>query len=213
MGREFLDLFETWAQSYDESVHGHDEQYRDVFAEYDAILNTVVEKSGNVVLEFGVGTGNLTQKLLRSGKTVYGIEPSEPMRQKAFEKLGDTVTIQDGDFLSFPLPNEPIDTIVSTYAFHHLTDEEKEQAISQYGKMLNKGGKIVSADTAFVDREAFEQMVIEAKEKGFHDLAEDLKREYYPTLPVLESMFTKHGFSVSFVPMNRFVWLMEATKQ
>ncbi|WP_027407893.1 class I SAM-dependent methyltransferase [Anoxybacteroides tepidamans] len=213
MGREFLELFETWAQSYDESVHGHDEEYRDVFAGYDTILNTVVEKSGSVVLEFGVGTGNLTKKLLESGKKVYGIEPSAPMREKAHEKLGDAVLIQDGDFLSFPWPDEAIDTIVSTYAFHHLTDEEKEQAISKYGKRLNKGGKIVFADTAFVDQKAFEQMIKEAKEKGFHNLAEDLEREYYTTLPVLESMFGKHGFSVSFAPLNRFVWLMEAVKQ
>ncbi|ANB61450.1 class I SAM-dependent methyltransferase [Anoxybacteroides amylolyticum] len=212
MGREFLDIFETWAQSYDSSVYGHDEQYRDVFDGYEAILNTVVEKSGNVVLEFGVGTGNLTKKLLEAGKTVYGVEPSAPMRELAMEKL-EGVSIQDGDFLQFPVPNEAIDTIVSTYAFHHLTDEEKEQAISKYGELLTKGGKIVFADTAFVDKKAHEQMVQEAKAKGFHALADDLAREYYTTLPVLERIFTTHGFTVAFTPLNRFVWLMEAVKQ
>lgn len=82
MGREFLGLFEQWAESYDRSVEGGDEQYRDVFAGYDRILNTVADKAGRVVLEFGVGTGNLTKKLLERGKTVYGIEPSAPMRKK-----------------------------------------------------------------------------------------------------------------------------------
>jgi len=212
MGREFLDIFETWAQSYDSSVYGHDEQYRDVFDGYEAILNTVVEKSGNVVLEFGVGTGNLTKKLLAAGKTVYGIEPSAPMRELAKEKLG-YISIEDGDFLQFPLPNESIDTIVSTYAFHHLTDEEKEEAIRKYGKLLMKGGKIVFADTAFIDREAYEAMIAEAKQKGFVDLAEDLQREYYTTIPILERIFTTNGFTVTFTPMNRFVWLMEAVKQ
>lgn len=212
MGREFLDIFETWAQSYDSSVYGHDEQYRDVFDGYEAILNTVVEKSGNVVLEFGVGTGNLTKKLLAAGKTVYGIEPSAPMRELAMEKLKG-VSIQDGDFLQFPLPNAAINTIVSTYAFHHLTDEEKEQAIRKYGKLLMKGGKIVFADTAFIDREAYEAMIAEAKQKGFVDLAEDLQREYYTTIPILERIFTTNGFTVTFTPMNRFVWLMEAVKQ
>ncbi|MCL6588072.1 MAG: class I SAM-dependent methyltransferase [Anoxybacillus sp.] len=212
MGREFLDIFETWAQSYDSSVYGYDEQYRDVFDGYEAILNTVVEKSGNVVLEFGVGTGNLTKKLLEAGKTVYGIEPSAPMRELAMEKL-EGVSIQDGDFLQFPFPKEAIDTIVSTYAFHHLTDEEKEHAIRKYGKLLTKGGKIVFADTAFIDREAYEAMIAEAKQKGFVDLAEDLQREYYTTIPILERIFTTNGFTVTFTPMNRFVWLMEAVKQ
>jgi putative AdoMet-dependent methyltransferase len=213
MGREFVELFTTWANSYDESVSGHDDEYREVFERYDDILNTVVQKAGKVVLEFGVGTGNLTKKLLESGKKVYGIEPSAPMREKAYEKLGDSVSIQDGDFLNFPLPDEPVDTIVSTYAFHHLTDEEKEQAIGKYGKLLRKGDKIVFADTAFVDQEAFKQMIIESKERGFYQLAEDLEREYYTTLPTLEQMFTKHGFSVTFTSLNRFVWLMEAVKQ
>ncbi|MED0655903.1 class I SAM-dependent methyltransferase [Anoxybacillus ayderensis] len=212
MGREFLDIFETWAQSYDSSVYGHDEQYRDVFDRYETILNTVVEKSGDVVLEFGVGTGNLTKKLIEAKKIVYGIEPSAPMRELAKEKLGD-VSVEDGDFLQFPLPNEPIDTIVSTYAFHHLTDTEKEEAIGKYSALLRKGGKIVFADTAFIDREAHEAMIAEAKQKGFVDLAEDLQREYYTTIPALEHMFTTHGFTVTFTPMNRFVWLMEAVKQ
>lgn len=212
MGREFLDIFETWAQSYDSSVYGHDEQYRDVFAGYETILNTVVEKSGNVVLEFGVGTGNLTKKLMEAKKTVYGIEPSAPMRELAKEKLGH-ISIEDGDFLQFPLPNEPIDTIVSTYAFHHLTDEEKEEAIRKYGKLLTKGGKIVFADTAFINHEAHQAMIAEAKQKGFVDLAEDLQREYYTTIPILERIFTTNGFTVTFTPMNRFVWLMEAVKQ
>jgi putative AdoMet-dependent methyltransferase len=213
MGREFLDLFETWAESYDESVEGHDEEYREVFAGYETILDKVVEKSGNIVLEFGVGTGNLTKKLLDQGKKVYGIEPSAPMRKKAYEKLGDKVSVQDGDFLSFPIPAEQIDTIVSTYAFHHLTDEEKERAIANYGKLLKKGGKIVFADTAFADKNAFQQTIDEAIERGFHNLAEDLQREYYTTLDALKRMFNTHGFAVEFTQLNKYVWLMEAVKQ
>jgi putative AdoMet-dependent methyltransferase len=213
MGREFLDLFEEWADSYDQSVEGYDEEYREVFANYEDILNTVASKAGSVVLEFGVGTGNLTKKLLEQGKTVYGIEPSEPMRKKAREKLGDNVSIVDGDFLQFPLPPKPIDTIVSTYAFHHLTDEEKGEAIAKYGNLLKKGDKIVFADTAFRDRQAFQRTVEEARERGFHHLADDLEREYYTTLDVLTKLFEENGFTVAFTQKNAFVWVMEAVKQ
>lgn len=31
MGREFLSLFDHWADSYDDTVSGHDEQYKEVF--------------------------------------------------------------------------------------------------------------------------------------------------------------------------------------
>jgi putative AdoMet-dependent methyltransferase len=213
MGREFLDLFEEWAESYDQSVEGYDEEYREVFANYDDILNTVADKAGNVVLEFGVGTGNLTKKLLKQGKTVYGVEPSAPMRKKAREKLGAHVSIVDGDFLQFPLPPEPVDTIASTYAFHHLTDEEKEKAIAKYGELLKKGDKIVFADTAFRDKQSFQRAVQEARARGFHNLADDLEREYYTTLDVLTKLFAEQGFSVTFTQKNAFVWVMEAVKQ
>ncbi|WP_160155742.1 class I SAM-dependent methyltransferase [Geobacillus sp. TFV-3] len=213
MGREFLNLFEQWAESYDRSVEGYDEQYRDVFAGYDRILSTVADKAGQVVLEFGVGTGNLTKKLLERGKQVYGIEPSAPMRKKAAEKLSGRAVILDGDFLQFPTPPEPIDTIASTYAFHHLTDAEKDEALAKYSQLLHPGGKIVFADTAFRDKEAFRRAIEEARTRGFHDLADDLEREYYTTLDVLESLFSKHGFSVSFAQQNAFVWVMEAVKQ
>src|SRR5699024_5442347 len=120
MGREFLKVFEEWASSYDESVSGDDPQYRDVFDGYDTILDEVAQLSEGTVLEFGLGTGNLTRKILAKGQPVIGIEPSEPMRNVAKEKLPE-LEIHEGDFLAFPLPDQPIDTIVSTYAFHHLT--------------------------------------------------------------------------------------------
>src|SRR5690606_8870910 len=156
MGREFLEVFEGWAETYDSTVTGHDVEYKEVFSRYDDILNDVVQKSGHVVLEFGVGTGNLTQKLLNENKTVYGVEPSKPMREIAIEKLkGYSLKIDDGDFIVFKKPEEQIDTIVSTYAFHHLNDTEKNQAFIEYSNILEKGGKIVFADTMFENKQEY----------------------------------------------------------
>ncbi|MFD1736674.1 class I SAM-dependent DNA methyltransferase [Bacillus salitolerans] len=213
MGREFLNLFEQWADHYDESVNGTDEEYRDVFKYYEQILETVTERSIGHVLEFGVGTGNLTQKFIDKGFNIYGIEPSSPMRKHAIDKLPSSVSIEDGDFLEFTWPKEQVNTIVSTYAFHHLTDEEKEVAIAKYGNYLTKGDKIVFADTVFESEEAYKDMVEKSKNRGFHNLAEDLLREYYTTIDKLEKMFTDHNFSVHFSRCNDFVWVMEAVKQ
>ncbi|MBD1382058.1 class I SAM-dependent methyltransferase [Metabacillus arenae] len=212
MGREFVDLFEKWAESYDTTVKGENIEYKDVFANYEAILNEVVKKSGAVVLEFGVGTGNLTKKLSQNNKIVFGIEPSKAMRDIARKKLGTSVSLLDGDFLTFPLPNMQVDTIVSTYAFHHLTKEEKAKAIGIYGRILHKGGKIVFADTAFINQEIFEEMVKESKSKHFLKLAADLETEYYSTHIDLSNIFGQNGFQITFTQMNRFVWLIEAEK-
>lgn len=212
MGREFIDLFEKWADYYDETVEGHDAEYKEVFKYYERILESVAERSFGHVVEFGVGTGNLTEKLLNRGLTVTGIEPSQSMREKAQAKLGAKSEILDGDFLEFSAP-EQIDTIVSTYAFHHLTDEEKGKAIAHYSQLLNSGGKIVFADTMYESKELHQQAVKDALNAGFHSLAQDLQTEYYTTIPFLQGELEKNQFTVTFDRCNPFVWIMEAVKR
>ncbi|MDN4635222.1 methyltransferase domain-containing protein [Bacillus sp. PsM16] len=212
MGREFLSLFDHWAESYDDTVSGHDEQYKEVFRRYPAILKEITRRAGQHVIEFGSGTGNLTAALLQADKKVFGVEPSEAMKKAALQK-GIPNVFHDGDFLSFPAPPFESDTIVSSYAFHHLTDEEKKQAIHTYGNILPSGGKIVFADTMFQNQAAHQAATNKAKAAGFDQLAEDLETEYYPSIGVLKQIFEEEGFSTSFHQMNDFVWIVEAKKR
>ncbi|EST13402.1 class I SAM-dependent methyltransferase [Sporolactobacillus laevolacticus] len=211
MGREFIDTFEKWADVYDQSVSGSDLEYQEVFRDYKYILQTVASHAKGEVLEFGVGTGNLTKELVKQGLNVIGIEPSEKMRLKAKVKIPE-LQLYDGDFLDFPLPDHQIDSIVSSFAFHHLTDEEKEQAIENYGRLLPINGRIVFADTLF-DSEIEKKKVHRwAKVHGYSHLLKDLRTEYYPIRQTLYTAFRKHHFVPYFKQMNRFAWLIVAEK-
>ncbi|WP_096435627.1 class I SAM-dependent DNA methyltransferase [Alteribacter populi] len=212
MGREFVDLFDRWADSYDDTVHGVDDEYREVFSSYDAILQAVANGASGNVVEFGVGTGNLTQELKAKGLHVTGVEPSAKMREIAREKHPD-VSIIEGDFLDHPPIETGVDTFVSTYAFHHLTDEEKKTAAGHFFTALNPSGKVVFADTMFIDETAKQRMINQALKNQYVNLAEDLKTEYYSTIPVLSEIFKEAGFEVGFVSMNSYVWLMTAVKE
>lgn len=209
---DFNQLFDEWSATYDATVAGDDPEYMEVFRNYEQLLEDVASHSIGNVLEFGVGTGNLTAKLVKKGLYVFGVEPSNGMRKIAQQKMPD-VTIVEGDFLQFEGPSEQTHTIVSTYAFHHLTDEEKEAAIEKYSRLLGVNGKIVFADTIFESEEAKQAMILSSENKGFHRLATDLKTEFYTTIPVMKNIFETYGFTVSFTQKNEFVWLMEATKQ
>ena len=211
MGREFLEVFEEWAEHYDATVASHDAEYREVFKNYEHILDRVARYSKGHVLEFGVGTGNLTTRLLKAGLEVTGIEPSSAMREKAIAKLRGQTSIVDGDFLDFRI-EKPVDTVVSTYAFHHLTDEEKQKAILAYSKLLHRGGKIVFADTMYQSKEAHQQAIQDAKDAGLLKLATDLATEYYTTIPFLQYVLEQNGFQASFERCNQFVWIVEAEK-
>ncbi|WP_110926965.1 class I SAM-dependent methyltransferase [Bacillus massiliglaciei] len=212
MGREFIELFEEWSETYDAAVGGHDKEYAEVFRHYESILDSVASKAEGHVLEFGPGTGNLTAKLLERGLQVTGIEPSPSMRRIAARKLAGRTDFLDGDFLEFDAP-DTVDTVVSTYAFHHLTDEEKEKAVEKYGKLLRTDGKIVFADTMYQSRHDRLRSIEEAKTAGFHNLAEDLGREFYTTIPFLQGVFEQNQFTVEFTRCNRFVWIVEAVKK
>lgn len=214
MGREFLEVFTGWAEEYDAFVEGQNEEYRAVFKDYEEVLDAIVSKSGESVLEFGIGTGNLTAKLVDASKRVYPVEPSEEMRQLAQEKLPKTLTLIDGDMQRFPLPDFPIDTIVSSYVFHHLTDTEKAEAMRNYVDLLEENGKVIFADTLFVSQQAFDQMIEQAEDLQYHELVADLKREYYSLLENMYSIFKQAGLTkISFTQMNEFVWIVEGRKE
>ncbi len=211
LGREFIRLFDHWAKDYDQTVQGYDPEYKAVFLDYDMILRAIVDQVQGNVLEFGVGTGNLTAKIYAANHRIFGVEPSKEMRKQAKLKVPQ-VTIYDGDFLKYPKFDCQIDTIVSSYAFHHLTDTEKSQAILAYSRILPLGGRIIFADTAFATKKAREEAIRKAEKMQYFNLAEDLKTEYYPLLHELEQAFTQAGFKIEFKRLNDFVWLMAAEK-
>jgi len=212
MGREFVALFDQWSNDYDQTVMGHNQQYQEVFEHYEEILHTVVSEVSGSILEFGVGTGNLTEKLIAAGHKVYGVEPSQGMIHQV-KKRNLNFELFEGDFLEFPPLPEPIDAIVSTYAFHHLNDAEKEQAISIYAKLLSLNGKIVFADTIFHDQESRHQIEDEVASQGYTELLTDLRTEYYTTMDVLQAILSKYGFITHFSRLNKYVWLMNAQKE
>ena len=211
MGREFVEIFDDWVHTYDDSVSGQDPEYAAVFENYLEILAAVAKSAEGPIVEFGTGTGNLTAALLKRNLKVVGIEPNAAMRKAAKEKFPELVLL-DGDFLNFDLPTAP-KSFVSSYAFHHLTDEEKAQAIEQYASILPRGGKIVFADTVFKSEEAKLGRIVFEEGEGHLNLVADLKREYYTTVPVMERIFRTNGFDIKFTPMNDYVILMDATKR
>lgn len=211
MGREFIDLFDQWAATYDDTVRGSDEEYKEVFKNYSGILMAVSQKVSGNVLEFGVGTGNLTKFLQQTADHIYGIEPSPKMRKIAQLRF-PLIPILDGDFLNFPPLPGPIDSIVSTYAFHHVTDQEKGEAIQKYSSLLPRNGRIVFADTVFENEQSRSSLLKRAEQRGYHNLLHDLQIEHYTTIDVLNELFEKNSFRVTFTQENQFVWLMDAIK-
>ncbi|WP_350343998.1 class I SAM-dependent methyltransferase [Proteinivorax tanatarense] len=166
-----------------------------------------------LTLEIGVGTGNLTDKLIDSGASVIGVEPSTEMRKLATKKNSD-LKIYNGHFLNISSTlTIKFDNIVSSYAFHHLTLSEKRQAIQYLKRHLNPGGRIVIADTMFESAKYKKELYSSVKKNGQFNLLEDLNSEYYELLESVTSIFEDFNFQFNTKKMNEFVWVITAQRR
>lgn len=210
----FNDLFNIWSNDYDETVAKTDGEYVEVFENYEGILEETVNQLAplreGVVVDIGSGTGNLAHVAYQRGYTTIGIEPNEKMRNLSSMKYPD-IPVKPGSFLTLPFEDKSLDAIISSYAFHHLSDTEKGDAIGLMASKLRPHGKIVIADTMYASSEAGEAILQEALHNHATNLAEDLKSEFYTTHEVLRHHFEANGFDVHFKPMNKFVWILTAT--
>jgi cysteine synthase A len=211
----FNALFDNWAEAYDTTVSDPDGEYHEVFINYQDILKQTVQQiekaPGAKVLDIGSGTGNLAHIASLAAYDVLGLEPNLKMRQIAAQKYPH-INFTEGSFFNLPVENESIDAIITSYAFHHLSDDEKALVAKHFASKLTPSGKVIIADTMYDSLETKETLLQDALSKGYHNLAHDLKTEFYTTHEILEKAFTHAGFTVSFHQMNKFVWILTAIK-
>ena len=180
--------FDLWADGYDRAVGLSDEENTYPFAGYKEVLGiifqTVMEKPGCTVLDIGFGTGTLTAKLYEKGCAIYGQDFSSRMIGLASEKMPGAVLVQ-GDFsigLAEPLLHRNYDFIVSTYALHHLTDEQKTAFLHSLRDRLKPEGKILIGDVAFETRAELDRCRQEAgdewDDEEIYFIADELKQEF-----------------------------------
>jgi len=133
--------FDEIADSYDDSEN---EEYR-------ACASLVVEHAApgpeDTVLDLGTGTGAIALALADDAGRVIGRDISDGMLEKAREKASDrgveNVEFGEGRFREPNVPGSDdtgvddtgadatagVDIVTSNFAMHHLSDEEKREAI------------------------------------------------------------------------------------
>lgn len=147
--------FDLWADDYDKSVNLSEEANEYPFAGYKNVLNQIYNiiriNKNNSILDIGFGTGVLTQKLYDDGYSVSGIDFSNRMIEIARAKMpsADFIRYDFSTGLPEELSNIKFDFIISTYAIHHLTNENKIVFIKELLQHLNPNGKILLGDVAF----------------------------------------------------------------
>jgi putative AdoMet-dependent methyltransferase len=158
-----------------------------MFGGYGRVMDTVVDyceldkNDYHTILDIGCGTGNLAAGFLERGMQVVGVDPSPDMRRICSNKYPE-MKVMTGDFLKYPRSLSPVDVIVSTYAFHHLTAKEKAKSVPLMKKHLKPGGRIVLADFMFKNAFERENTAKTIRESTGDDMLAAFKGEYPPSM-------------------------------
>lgn len=202
------------ALAYDQQVLNESDPVR---AGYADTLRWVAAQSPNTptdlpLLELGCGTGNLTQHLTGP---VQAVDISDRMIALARNK---TAGRQDIEFILDDLLDfsgrfgTPIRGMVSTYALHHLTDDEKSLLLNTLAPRLVPGGAIVIGDLMFSDASERARMISDFQAADLGHLIESIEEEFYWDGDQARSWLEDLGMAVKARRFSRLSWGLVATR-
>ncbi|MEF8782243.1 MAG: methyltransferase domain-containing protein [Haloarculaceae archaeon] len=183
---------EDHAARFDEKAQEYDDEQS---AEYRAAVSLVVEGADpggdDTVLDLGTGTGAVALALAGDAGRVVGRDISEGMLEQAREKAADrglgNVSFGHGQFRGPNVSDRDVDIVTSNFAMHHLSDEEKREAIETVAGLEPR--RIVLGDVMFFGEPD--------PEEPFYSPAVDDPA----TVGVLADAFTDAGYALSAVEM------------
>jgi len=98
------------------------------------------------------------------------------------------------------IKDNSFDYIISTYAMHHLEDDEKNQFIKKLGNYLNKDGKIIIGDIVFKTRELLERC-----KRNYNEYWDD-EEIYFVFEELKETLFDKN---INFIEISHCSGVIE----
>lgn len=202
MRSKYVDTFQhdSQAHSYDHEVTNESDPIR---TGYLKTLSWVASKSNELtpkhILELGSGTGNLTV-LLENYRSIICVDASSEMTKEAVKKLSDRQNIDFlvADFFEFFEQNtQKYDAIISTYALHHLTDDEKLLFGKNAIDILKPGGSIIIGDLMFAHETARKKIIAAFEAQEAYEIVTDIHEEFFWDISKSQEYLRAKKFSLS----------------
>lgn len=142
------------------------------------------------VLDLGCGTGTLTilLKQLHPDAHVVGLDADAQVLAIARKKAADTgvtIVLEQGMATSLPYEDASFDRVLSSLVFHHLTSENKQQALHQVFRALQPGGELHIVDFG-QPRDTYARLLAPIMQR-FEEMSDNIKG-------LLPEMMRRAGF-------------------
>ena len=181
--------------------------FRDMKAESNRVLDALAIKQGDTIIDFGSGTGTFAIEAAKRGARVHAIDVSETMLARAKSKADQEgvsgIEFHNAGFLTYEHSDSSVDSIVTTFSFHHLPDFWKGVSLKRIYRMLKVGGQLYIHDVIIEETNPLENIALfidHQQEAGGDFLRNDAEghfRNEYSTYDwVMDGLLSRAGFSV-----------------
>jgi len=206
-------FYDQIADEYDSLVQEDVQANRFPYAAYNHLQDIIADYiAGNKhlskvkVLDIGIGTGSLYEKIMPEKIDITGIDNSKTMLEIAHMRLPEARLISFDIQKGIPqaLKQENFDYIVINYLFKHFDHPMITATINQLVKLLAPFGKIFIGDILFFD-ESVRQLYL-------NDHPDDLYPGYYyhAYMDIIQSI--DDDLALSFMEVNEYTGIMIVEK-
>jgi ubiquinone/menaquinone biosynthesis C-methylase UbiE len=152
------------------------------------VASCVGKQRLHTILDLGCGTGRFSESLAAHfDAEVVGIDPSEKMLEQARRKLRDRrVRYELGCGEAIPLPNDSVDLIFMSMAFHHFNDQKL--AVRECRRVLRDGAVAVL-------RTGTRERIPSYPYVEFFPESRPIMKDCLPTETSVREVFESAGFS------------------
>jgi trans-aconitate 2-methyltransferase len=170
---------EVWNPERYQSGHSYVWRYGE------ALVDLLVPRPGERIIDLGCGSGQLTARIAHSGAAVTGIDASPEMIAAARANFPE-IEFHIADAASFTVPN-PVDAVFSNAALHWVRDAHG--AVQAVARALKPGGRFVfEMGGAGNIRELM---------KTIREVAGEIEMPwYFPTIGEYAALLEAHGLEV-----------------
>jgi ubiquinone/menaquinone biosynthesis C-methylase UbiE len=200
IGVDFSDL---------QQVLKYDDRQQTKLAEERALVQQLGIRAGQVVVEYGCGTGAFALAAAETGAQVIATDVSKVMlayAERRAKTAGQPVQFVHAGFLTYQHAAAPADVVVSKFALHHLPDFWKSIALDKIHTLLRPGGVFYLQDVVYSfapqdSAQAMEDWIATmAREDGSgfsrSNFEMHIRDEHSTYAWILDGMFAQAGFTI-----------------